>query len=318
MRKLPMIRKIVYGLFALNALAGMIIYPHTAAAIGLRESSVVSSNTITLGDIFSGLPKDAHKVMGIAPQPGHEMVLDANTLLRIAMAMDIPWRPESAGDTVVISRTATVVGREMMEHALKESMTGKGITGSYKLIMAEDPGSMILPQDVDAQVEVSHIDIKQDNNWFQATLAAPSKDKPLVTKKIMGRIERMVKVPVLRENLSAGTIIGMKDIDYIEIAQRTLKTGIILNANKLTGMTPRRIINAGAPIDPANLEAPRLVERGDLVTMVFNEKGLQLTAQGKAMEDGAKGDRIRVTNSSSNKTVMAEVTDSKEVTLNSF
>jgi flagellar basal body P-ring formation protein FlgA len=318
MRKMPIVRKIMYGLFLANALVAMIVYPHTAAAIGLKESSVVTNNTITLGDIFTGLPKDAQKVMGISPQPGHEMVLDANTLLRIALAMNLPWRPENSGDTVVITRAATVVGRDLMEDALKTSMNENGITGSYKLVMAEDPGTMILPKDIEPNVEVSHIDIKQDSSWFQATLTAPSREKPLATKKISGRIERMAKIPVLRQSMNQGSVIGTNDIEYIEVAQRSLKSDIMLDANKLVGMTPRRIVNAGVPVNPNDLEFPQLIERGDVVTMVFNENGLELTAQGKAMEDGAKGDRIRVTNTSSNKTIVAEVTNVKEVTLNSF
>ncbi len=318
MRNMPIVRKIVYGAFVLNAIVGMVIYPQSAAAIGLKESSVVSNNTITLGDIFTGLGKDEARIMGIAPQPGHEMVLDSRTLLRIALAMDLPWRPQTSAETVVISRAATVVSREQMEEALKTSIADKGVTGTYKLIMSEDPGTMILPQHTEPTVEVSHIDIKEDTNWFQATLSAPSREKPLVTKKISGRIERMTKVPVLHESLNAGAIIGANDIDYIEVAQKSLKSEIMLDGSKMVGMTPRRVMGAGTPVNMGDLESPRLVERGDFVTMVFNENGLELTAQGKAMENGAKGDRIRVTNTSSNKTVVAEVTNDKEVTLNSF
>jgi flagella basal body P-ring formation protein FlgA len=177
---------------------------------------------------------------------------------------------------------------------------------------------MILPQDMAPSVEVSHIDIKQDSGWFEATLVAPSREKPLATKRVAGRIERMAKVPVLRSNLNAGDVIGANDIDYIEVPQRSLKAGIALSENDMIGRTPRRIVNSAMPVNLNDLEAPRLVERGKTVTMIFTENGLELTAQGKAMENGAMGDRIRVTNTSSNKTVVAEVTAQNEVRLTSF
>ncbi len=318
MSKLPIIKKIVYGLFIVNAIIGMIAYPHSAAAVGLKENSVVTGNTVTLGDIFTGLPKDENKIMGIAPQPGHEMVLDSHTLLHLALSMNLPWRPETSGDTVVVRRAATIVDTGMMEDALHKSMADKGIAGDYKLIFSETPGNMILPKDMIPAVEVSNIEIKQDTNWFQATLVAPSRDKPLTKKLVTGRIERMTKIPVLRENMNAGTVIGANDIDYIDIPQRSLKSDVALDAKDLVGLTPRRIVNSGMPLNMNDFESPRLVERGEMVTMVFNAGGLELTAQGKAMEHGAKGDRIRVTNTSSNKTVVAEVTNDKEVKLNSF
>jgi flagellar basal body P-ring formation protein FlgA len=318
MRKMPIIRQMLLALLATGMLAGGIIYPHTAAAVGLKEDSVVTGNTITLGDIFTGLPRDADKVMGISPQPGREMVLDARTLLRIAIALDLPWRPETSADTVIVKRAATIVDRDMIDEALHASLADKGITGEYKLVMAEDPQNMILPQDMTPGVEVSSLNIKQGSDWFEATLAAPSKDQPLTTRRISGRIERMAKIPVLRENLNNGTVIGVNDIDYITIPQRNLKSDIVLRAEDLTGRTPRRLLTAGVALNANDLEAPRLVARGEIITMVFNQDGLQLTAQGKALEHGAKGDRIRVVNTSSNKTIVAEVTNDKEVTLAGF
>lgn len=318
MRKMSITRKIVIGLFAVNVVAGVMVYPETAAAIGLKEDSIVKNDTLMLGDIFTGLPRNADKIMGVSPQPGHEMVLDSRTLLRIALAQNLPWRPETSGDTVVVRRAATVVDVEMIKSALQNSLMEEGIAGDYHVLLADASGKIILPDDVEPSVEVSNFNLKQDSGFFQATLYAPSKDRPLATQKISGRIERTVKVPVLRESLNAGTIIGQHDIDYIEIPQRNLKEGVALTANDLIGMTPRRMASAGQIISKNELEAPRMVARGEIVTMIFNQNGMELTAQGKALEHGSKGDRIRIVNTSSNKTVVAEVTNTKEVTLNSF
>jgi flagella basal body P-ring formation protein FlgA len=318
MRKLTVVRQTLLGLLVVFGFVALAIYPQTAAAISLKGNSVVTGNTITLGDIFEGLPSGHDKVMGIAPAPGQQMVLDSRTLLRIAMALDLPWRPETTGDTVVLKRAATLVDKDTIEAALHSSLAEKGVTGEYKLVLADTMQDMILPQDMAPAVEVSAIDIKPQNNWFEATLAAPSKDKPLTTQRITGRIEYMTKIPVLRESMSTGTVIGKNDIDFIDIPQRNIKAGMVLNADDLDGMTPRRVLIAGQSINAGDLESPRMVERGETVTMIFNASGLQLTAQGKALENGAKGDRIRIVNTASNKTVVAEVTNDKEVTLKEF
>ena len=318
MRKLSSTKQVLLGFFVIASVMGIVIYPLSAAAIGLKENSIVTKDTITLGDIFTGLPGNADKVMGIAPQPGHEMVLDSRTLLRIALSVGLPWRPETSTETVVLKRAGTVVDQASIETALKNSLTSNGITGQYKLVLSEDTSAMILPPDVAPSVEVTKLDVKQDKNWFEATLIAPSKEKVLATKRISGRIEFIEKIPVLRESLNSGAIIGANDIDYIEIPQKNVKAGIVLKAEDVIGATPRRMLVAGQMISENDIQAPRLVERGEIVTMVFSLNGLQLTAQGKALEHGAKGEQVRVINTASNKTIVAEVTSDNEVTVKTF
>ena len=119
----------------------------------------------------------------------------------------------------------------------------------------------------------------------------------------------------MRESLNRGDVIGERDIDMIDIPQKDLATNVILKPDDLMGMTPRQVVLAGQPINSNQVQAPIIINRGDIVTMQFNANGLQLTAQGKALENGAKGDKIRVENVSSNKTIIAQVTNTKEVTL---
>ena len=47
------------------------------------------------------------------------------------------------------------------------------------------------------------------------------------------------------------------------------------------------------------LRRPLLVAKGDMVTITLKRPGLELSAKGRAIEDGSKGDTIRVTNSQS-------------------
>lgn len=315
MRRISLTKKFLLGLAALELIAGVAVYPQTAAAIGINHQSVVTGKTVTAGDIFSGLPDKADKVIGPAPLPGEEMVLNSRTLLRIALALDLPWRPESSMDYVVVKSAATIVEKDTIESALKSALEAKGISGNYKLILDGEAVSMALPHGTAPTVEVSSLDVKSPDNGFEATLAAPSTDNPLATAKISGRIVRMATVPVLRTGLNNGTIIGERDIDFIDIPEKSLNGDIILKKEDLMGMTPRRVVLSGQPVQFNDIESPRMVSRGDIVTMIFNEGTLQLTAQGKALENGARGDKIRVVNTSSSKTILAQVTNNKEVTL---
>ena len=56
-----------------------------------------------------------------------------------------------------------------------------------------------------------------------------------------------------------------------------------------------------------DVQMPILVHKGDLVIIVLNTPSLQLTAQGKALEDGAMGAAIRVANTQSGRVIDAVV-----------
>jgi flagellar basal body P-ring formation protein FlgA len=81
------------------------------------------------------------------------------------------------------------------------------------------------------------------------------------------------------------------------------------------GRTPRRPLQAGHPIRQADIGAFTLVQRNETVTMILRTRTMTLTAQGKALEDGAEGQTIRVQNPKGNRAVEGRVTGPGEVTV---
>ena len=62
-------------------------------------------------------------------------------------------------------------------------------------------------------------------------------------------------------------------------------------------------LDPGRPIRPADVGPPAIVDRNDLVTLVFDHVALSITAEGRALGRGAAGERIRVMNLASRTTV---------------
>ncbi|MCB9982311.1 MAG: flagellar basal body P-ring formation protein FlgA [Rhodospirillales bacterium] len=289
------------------------------SAVSLKHNSVIEGDVITLGHVFSGLDAKADKVLGPAPQPGKDMVLNARTLMRIARAMDVSWRPSSAADQVVLSRAATIVPAVMIKDALEHELRTQGLPGKFELVVTSSGlDQIVLPHSAAQQVEVESLNFDSEKNRFDAVVVAPSKADPVFRKDINGQIQRLVEVPVLNSAMKNGAVIGEDDLDFITLRAQGLNHDIILSADELVGMTPRRMIMAGKPMTENELEEPQIVERGENITMVFAHGPLSLTAQGKALENGAKGDVIRVVNLSSSKTLQARIIGENEVSVSSF
>lgn len=295
-----------------------ISYPGNASSITLKNEAVIADNSLKLGDIFHGLPHSADRVLGPAPRPGHDMVLNARTLLRIAIALDLPWKPQSSEDFVTVKRAATLVERAAIEEQLKVKLQEAGLSGSFNLTLPTESAEIILPASEAATFDIKDLKINRKNNWFEAKIIAPSEDNPIHRSRISGTYEMLAKVPVLLSPMRGGSIISERDIQMIEIPERYLGSDIIVNASNLVGTTPRTMIIAGKPVKAHQIEEPKIIQRGEMVTVKFKHGALQLTTRAKALQNGARGDTISVVNINSNKTLEGIVTASKEVTVQTF
>lgn len=69
------------------------------------------------------------------------------------------------------------------------------------------------------------------------------------------------------------------------------------------GLEARVTIYAGRPLRAADLGPPALVERNQIVTLVFRRGPLTIQAEGRALGRAAAGDRLRAMNLASRSTI---------------
>ncbi|MEX0276022.1 MAG: flagellar basal body P-ring formation chaperone FlgA [Ruegeria sp.] len=79
--------------------------------------------------------------------------------------------------------------------------------------------------------------------------------------------------------------------------------GAVTSAAALIGQEARVALYPGRPIRQTDVGPPAIVDRNDLVTLVFGRTFLSITTEGRALGRGAVGERIRVMNLSSRTTV---------------
>jgi flagella basal body P-ring formation protein FlgA len=96
-----------------------------------------------------------------------------------------------------------------------------------------------------------------------------------------------------------------------------LATGVATTYDQVLGKETRRVLRPGDPFRLRDLQSPLLVKKGSLVTMILNTPMMQLTSQGKALENGALGDVIKVQNPRSGKTILGTVVEDRTVSVES-
>ena len=115
--------------------------------------------------------------------------------------------------------------------------------------------------------------------------------------------------PVSAESLVATRTIRAKSVVAPEdlVLVSAALPGALSDPGEAVGLEARVAIYAGKPIRAGDLGPPTLVERNQLVTLVFLSGGLAISTEGRALARGAEGEEIRVMNLGSRNTVMGRI-----------
>ena len=106
-------------------------------------------------------------------------------------------------------------------------------------------------------------------------------------------------IPLLARPLPRNTLITKSDIVMTDQPVQASMQGVITDPDQIIGMELTRALNAGSPIKPNQLRAPKIITRGQQVILISGTNGLQVRMQGKALKDAVAGERVKVTNLSS-------------------
>lgn len=93
--------------------------------------------------------------------------------------------------------------------------------------------------------------------------------------------------------------------DLVVLPQQT--PGALVSPDQALGQEARVVLYPGRAITPADLRPPAVVQRNDLIELVFQRHGLQIIAEGRALDRGAVGDRVQVLNTSSRLRITGQV-----------
>ena len=115
--------------------------------------------------------------------------------------------------------------------------------------------------------------------------------------------------PVLAESvvatrtIRAQTLIAPEDVTTVAADL----PGALQDPSAALGLETRVAIYAGRPVRLADLGTPTLVQRNQVVALIFLAGGLAISTEGRAMARGSEGEVIRVINLASRTTVSGRV-----------
>jgi flagella basal body P-ring formation protein FlgA len=204
-----------------------------------------------------------------------------------------------------VERAGRIIQKSEIMAGLAEALQAEGANRQIEIELFGRNVEMAVPVDAADSLEIRGLSFDRQSGRFNAVVIAGGDGG--VRQPVNGRVHDTLPLPVLRRAMAPGDVIRKEDIETARLREDRIGRDVVMDAAKLVGMTPRQRLRAGEPIRDNDTRPPILVGRNSTVTIVLQTGNLTLTAKGKAIEDGARGDTIRVTNLHSKKTIEATV-----------
>lgn len=290
----------------------------TQAALALaevRSTALIHKSTITLGDLLDNLDRGHDIWVMNAPAPGKKTSVSTKYLASLTRQHNVYWQNSRGVQQVTVTRKGNVIKHEALESMIMQELETLNMSDRKKGIRFDNKNATIhLPEDNNIEdITIQKFSLDQQTGKFSATVSAPVGEGKFTTSVVHGRSHAVSYVPALNRIVAPGRQITDRDIAWVAMPTLSIGRNIIHNKNQLIGMTPKRGLNPTTPLRTSDLKRPEIVIRGKMVSILFKSGKINLTAIGKAIESGGRGDVIRVMNSKSHKTIEAVVTGPAQV-----
>lgn len=115
----------------------------------------------------------------------------------------------------------------------------------------------------------------------------------------------LAEVPVLAHDVARGDILAAADF---VLEDRPGPAPSLAPPDRILGQEALRRLPAGTLVRATDVAAPRLVKRGQPVTLTIASGNLRITAAGRALADGRLGQTVRVVTTGTSCTLDGTVT----------
>jgi flagellar basal body P-ring formation protein FlgA len=237
-----------------------------------------------------------------APAPGMRVTYSAAWLDAIAREHHLDWAPASDFAQATVERASRAIGPDVIAQRLLEALSPAA--GTEAEIHLDNPATRLLvPAEVGDDIGVEGLNFDPRSGRFSAVIAAPAGAADAQRQRLSGRLVVEVEVAAPNRAIAMNEIIHPEDVEKIKLPRERIPADTITDSAQLIGKSARHLLKADQPLRAGDVEEPLVVHKGDLVTIEIRTPSMELTAQGKALDDGAMGATVRVTNTQSNRTV---------------
>lgn len=182
-----------------------------------------------------------------------------------------------------------------------------GAAGAVVVASGGQPGGSLIMEARQVQAVAAAHGLDWDNARGMGRLIARVTSAPVrqSQSQSQGRRARTEEVLTYARDFTAGEIVQAEDIVWAPPSGFGSPIDAPRDARGVIGQAARRPLRAGTAVSLADLSAPKVIRKDDMVTVAFAADGIKLVLQGKALSGAAVGDVIDILNPASKKVIQA-------------
>lgn len=295
-------RWLIVWLFA----AGVLIGAQDGLAGGLNREVVVDDEIVRLGELFDGVAvSQADKAVARAPSPGRQVTVSRRWLAKMARTHGLSSVREENFEPITVRRLGARIEAGEISDLVAEALSRQTGLDNIEVRLDGGAAALVIAGSDAPSLRLEDLRYKAADGRFTATLLAEADGSIREQRSLSGKAVALVDVPVLIRAVQGGSNIRQADLTAISVTADALAPNVMTDTSDLVGMTAERSLRAGKPILRHEVSEPLLVKRGKPVIMQFKFGTLVISARGRALTDGARGEIVRVLNTDSGRTVEA-------------
>lgn len=192
--------------------------------------------------------------------------------------------------------------------AIKKEFVEQGIANVVELEIFGGKTEFETTDD-NVKILISNLKTDIDNNKFTSTAEIFADGNLIEKTELLGRFFIMKEVYLPARDIAKGEIVKSEDLKSSWIRENRIKNDVVAEADNIIGKQTVRLLKTDKVITVRDLRDEVIVKKGQEVTVIYKNKGLQITSKMEATEDAGKGKFIKLINPKSNKDVVAKVID---------
>ena len=275
----------------------------------LKDTVIVSAEVVLIGDLIDNAGPASSIAVFRAPDLGE---IGAVEVSRIAAALRPHHivRIDTRGlHEVTVMRLSRIIPAAEFEDRLLHAVAGRyglGDVRNLSLALDRPLHAVHVEAALIAELAVTRLNIDPRSGRFDAVFELAGSTARRLPLRVTGTVSETVEVAVLTRTLARGDVIKAADFT-VERRRKAEFLASAMPASQAVGLAAVRPLRMGELLRTTDLTKAEVVRRNQTVTIVYQAPGITLTVRGKALESGAVGDVINVTNLQSNHVVQASV-----------
>ncbi|MGB6538809.1 MAG: flagellar basal body P-ring formation chaperone FlgA [Xanthobacteraceae bacterium] len=296
-----------------RALALVLLFAGSAIAQSarpaLRASVTVDSDVVRIGDLVEHAGPVAGIAIFRAPDLGTTGAVSTARVIQAIQPHQLIDIDTHGLAEVVVTRAGRALAPQEISATIAQALSQRyGLSEPRDLSLTFDLPLHRLEVEASATGNLQVTSLRYDprSGRFEATVDLPSslvlQQRPA---RFTGTAVQTVEAISVDRPVERGEVLHASDLTVLR--RPKAQAGGFAQMSAAVGFAARHQLRPGQPIYDTDLMKPIVVQRDDVVTLIYEAPGLTLTLRGKAQGSGAVGDAVGILNEQTKRVVQGVV-----------